>query len=148
MGPRLTEDKLGSEPSYFFPYRLMGRRGEGGEGLKTTFNDVWNDLKGVLKGRDYVRTLAQGIRNDLLEARPDEIVVRSEKTGETRHIPEKRFRFFVIHLLNNGNLSLQEVPDEENAGVGSVIIALLAQLPYVEHEIRPVALRLTERTPL
>ncbi len=108
-----------------------------------TFERVWRDLVDALSGLDYVETLGQHVRNDLLSVKVTDVVVRSERTGNTRKLDRELFRPYVDLLLTNGTMNYNsDVPDSVSIGVGAVMAALLAQLPYVRYQTDPIVLSL------
>ena len=105
------------------------------------FEQVWRDLVGALQGIEYVETLGQGVKNRLLSVDLRAIVVASERTGRERPLSRELFRPYVDHLLRHGSLSyVTDLPQRVWIGVGAVISALLAVLPYVSYQTRPIVL--------
>ncbi len=103
--------------------------------------EVWRNLVKALRGMEYVETLGQGVKNRLLSVDSMAIVVESERTGQERSLPRELFRPYVDHLLRHGSLNyVTDLPQRAWIGVGAVISALLATLPFVSYQTRPIVL--------
>ena len=105
-----------------------------------TFGKVWDDLTRSLQGMDCVATLTQRVRNKVVSVSPTKIVVESERTGNARALAKKFFRPYVDRLLNARRVSDYDIPENASAGVGAVILAILAILPYVTYRTEPTVL--------
>ncbi len=109
------------------------------------FEEVWRDLVGALQDIEYVETLGRGVKNRLLSVDSRAIVVASERTGRERPLPRELFRPYVDHLLRHDSLSyVTDLPQSVWIGVGAVISALLARLPYVSYQTRPIVLNMSQ----
>lgn len=108
------------------------------------FEEIWRDLVQALRGREYVETLGLSVKNRLLSVDSMAVVVESERTGRERSLPKELFRPYVDHLLRHGSLNyVTDIPRRAWIGVGAVISALLATLPSVSYQTRPIVLTMS-----
>ena len=88
----------------------------------------------------HVRTISQGVVNDLVEIRRQGIRVGSHRTGHEDFIGANRFQDWWKHLIGRGSASLH--PGDENnpqpwrsAIVGSILLAGLPEhLRFVQDD--------------
>ena len=89
--------------------------------MSSNWQDAWTELRSNLgkqnpcpKHSEYpcVRTLAQGVINDILSVNQNGFVVRSHRTDREDYIEEHRFRVWWEHLSTVGSASL--VPGSDN----------------------------------
>lgn len=76
---------------------------------------IWKELRTNLLDRPpcprhqkypHVRSLAQGVINDIISVDEDGILVRSHRTSNDDYIEENRFRVWWDHLIANESASL------------------------------------------
>jgi hypothetical protein len=82
---------------------------------------IWEELRGALAAQPpcpqhpeypHVRTVVQGVINDLLSIDERGILVRSHRTDREDYIEASRFRTWWDHLVAHGSASLH--PGEPN----------------------------------
>ena len=107
--------------------------------LAKSWGEIWEDIKEVARRLRHtgIRTLCKRNLNDILEVKDDYVVVRSHKpirpeTGlKSRVLKEDDFRYVWNVLVRKGLImGVKDVPKVR--GRRSAILAIMAQLPYVE----------------
>ncbi|MBN1896879.1 MAG: hypothetical protein JW789_04115 [Candidatus Aenigmarchaeota archaeon] len=110
---------------------------------KDFFEDVWRKITDMTEKKGFIETLSRGVKNKVLEIGSNGMKIRSEMTSKERFIEKKDFRYFWEKLQAKGKLDLaKDVNDPNLLRLGSVIIAVLARLPNVEHDLKPRVLYL------
>jgi len=113
-----------------------------------TFEEAWRRLRRALrrrprcpKHRKYpcVRTLAQGVVNDIISIRPEGVKVRSHRTERERLIRASTFKRWYNHLCEHGSASLRPGHRNNPAGdhsclVGAIIVACFPDRIKVENK--------------
>ncbi len=78
------------------------------------------------------------MENQIVEVRPNEILVISERTGKERLVKKEDVRGDWEILVRKGSLRC----GEEKSWHGSIVAAFLARLPYVKFTLKPRTLYL------
>jgi len=100
------------------------------------WREVWEEIRELIRSMRQIKTLCQKVPNDVLEVAGDRIVVMSHRpkrpgTPRPRVLKESDFRY-VWGVLANNRVIVGVDQIKEVRGRRSVILAILAQLPYVE----------------
>lgn len=107
--------------------------------------DVWPKIIQIVEKRqktgEPIETTGFKNKNWVLEVKPDEIIVRSEKNernqpnGEPRPVPKWAIKEVWTILQKNGKMSrkdmLRQVDENKYRRIGSIIRGILALLPNI-----------------
>ena len=100
------------------------------------WREVWEEIKELVKSMRRIETLCQKVPNDVLEVAGNRIIVmshRPKRPGIPRPgvLKENDFRY-AWNVLTSKRVIVGTDQIEEVRGRRSIILAILAQLPYVE----------------
>ncbi len=110
---------------------------------RVEFEDLWDDIISAMRQRSTISTLSQGVEDDILEVSSQAIAVRSHRTENRREIPKEDFRRAWEIIQEYG----QFAPSLHKGlgglvGRSSIVTAIMATSKYIEHDMRPIAVRL------
>lgn len=96
------------------------------------FEKAWESILKCLKGRKYIKTLTQGVQNEIVSIDDRAIRVKSERGGKIRTISREDIRYALKVLWSEKSLDLNRL-QPILIGRRAIILAILAQcLPNVE----------------
>ena len=109
------------------------------------FEKVWEDIKKVAISSKSISTLSRDVRNIVKDVRDESIILVSELSKNERMVLKEEFGHFWEVFRRKKTLDfLKDIKDPKHLRSGSVIISLLARLPYVEHSLKPRMLYLMD----
>lgn len=120
---------------------LLSQDNRGGRSLN--FEQAWRDILRIVDEKQRVETLTRKVVNEIISTTLSEITLRSEQTGNDRIIRKNDVRPFWNMLVKKGTLNfMEDLPETKWRHIGAIIIALLAELPYVKYKTMPRTLYL------
>jgi len=108
-----------------------------------SFEKVWQDILNIARSRKEIKTLVREKINEIVDVFDVSITVKSKETRNKRILPKKDFQYAWDRLRLKKIIGLQDI-DPELRGRKSIIFAFLANLPYVNYEIKPLKIQLKE----
>ena len=100
--------------------------------------DCWPNVVG-LKGRT-LRTLAQNKPFDILELSDHELIIRVGSSGRLRKIRRREIEGAYQELLQRGEISARDIQKRHAPRNSAFVSAILAELPGVDHQVKPIRL--------
>ena len=112
---------------------------------KFGFEAVWDDIMKLAEKRS-ISTLSRGVKNQIVSAGHESIVLLSELTQKERVIRKDEIKCFWGILNKKGRLNFVEdlKYDPKLLRMGSIVISFFARLPYVEYGLKPRMLYLLD----
>lgn len=106
---------------------------------KSSFLEVWEDIKHLVKKHPCIRTLSQRRPNWIEVADDEGIRVRTERSGEeARRVPKSMFERAWKHLLKGKPLNHNVCLGRLGIFRSALVMAVLGELPYVAVRDKPV----------
>lgn len=114
-------------------------------GKRMEFEQAWQQIQEIVSSTPVVHTLSRRVPNRIIYSDENVIIVESERpakseTPQERKLKKEKFRQFWKVLTQQGQMVQEDV--REYHGVGRIIMAFLARLPYVEYSLQPQTLYL------
>jgi|WetSurMetagenome_2_1015567.scaffolds.fasta_scaffold49000_2 hypothetical protein len=88
-----------------------------------------------------IKTLDQCRAFDVLDVSRAGVIIHIQRVGNERLIPYKQIEGAYCDLIVHGELSRSQIEAQYSPRNPAYVAALLAQLPGVQHSIRPIVLR-------
>jgi len=110
-----------------------------------TFEDVWLDLKEILKSQNVIYTLSKKKLNEVTSVSEDGVEVRTQRSApDSELVPKSMFREAIDYLISYGDLRYSVLTNELRIMRSSFVMAALAHLPYISYEIKPLKIFLRD----
>jgi len=100
--------------------------------------DLWSEIK-KLEGKTLT-TLDQGRSFEVLVVLNSGVVINPLRTKKERLVPWKQIEGAFRQLLALGQITRSEIETQHAPRNPVYVAAILAELPYVTHTIRPIVL--------
>ncbi len=104
--------------------------------------DLWSEIA-KLKGIT-LKTLDQNKPFDVVAVEEEAVVIKPHATGNTRVINGEEIEDAFNELMARGEITRTEIEDRFSPRNPAYVAAILAKLPGVQYDLRPIRLRYTK----
>jgi len=103
--------------------------------------NIWNEISNI-KGRT-LKTLDRQKPFEIFAIKANTVIILPHETRKERPIPRANFENAYRRLVATGEITRSEIMAEFSEFNPAYIAAILAELPGVEHSMRPIKLWIT-----